>query len=91
MSWSTHHHLIPHKLVIIIAMRNELIPPKNLLDELMIHHLMKDGVCPQTKQRTINPPYKWGESTSRGSHGMMDFLVSNPAGIWGYIYIYIYI
>jgi hypothetical protein len=57
-------------------MRSELIPPKKSSDELMMHHLMKDGVIPQTK-RTINV------LRSGGSHGMMDLLVINPAGIGG--------
>lgn len=41
-----HYHLIPDKLIISTRTRNEVIPP-NIRDELMIHHLIYNGLIPQ--------------------------------------------
>jgi hypothetical protein len=53
MKWNEliYHHLIPHKLIISILIRNELIPPKFIGWTHDMHHLMKHGVMviPQTK------------------------------------------
>jgi hypothetical protein len=43
-----------HKLIISISMRNGVIPP-NLRNELRIHHLICNGVAPQTKHPKVTP------------------------------------
>jgi hypothetical protein len=43
-----HHHFIPHSQLVSTNMRNGVILP-NLMNGLMMHHLILDGVIPQTK------------------------------------------